>query len=197
MVAGAAAWLKAARPNLDGTQVADALRFSARDLGRKGWDRDFGYGIIDIGPALDIAAPPRDPLEPNDDIPWVNGTYFEGGDPPIYNGRSRAIGASVDLVEDPYDVYRLRMPGRSSLVATLRPRFGDADLIAFHDGARSVRSRRGRVDSSFRTRGADRVYLVNTSRRSVTGYLAVVSQELNGSVDSRYSLRVTRTPYRR
>jgi subtilisin family serine protease len=197
MVAGAAAWLAVARPALDGTQLADVIRYSSRDLGRSGWDPDFGYGIIDIGAALDEPAPLRDPFEPNDDMPYINGTYFKGGDPRIYSGRSRAIGASVDIVEDPYDVYRFRMPGRSALVAKLRPRFGDADLIAYHDGAKSLRNRRAIVDSSFRSRGTDQVDLINTSRRAVEGYFVVSSAERNGSLGARYSLRITRTPYRR
>src|SRR5207244_10978232 len=70
-VAGAAAWIWRARPELTATQVADVLRRSARDLGPPGPDVDTGWGLLDVAAALRTPAPPPDPLEPNDDIWYV------------------------------------------------------------------------------------------------------------------------------
>ena len=48
MVAAAAAWLRAAKPNLKADQVASTLRASAIDLGSKGWDSATGFGLLSM-----------------------------------------------------------------------------------------------------------------------------------------------------
>jgi hypothetical protein len=197
MVAGAAAWVRAVRSDLTGMQVADVLRYGSYDVGPRGWDRDFGWGVLSVPGALGAPEPPVDPLEPNDDIPYVDGTHFQGADPLVYRGRNSRVLASVDFAEDPSDVYRIRMPRRSSLRATAIPRYGDPDLFAYHDGARSLSSRHAIVDQSVRTRGPDRVFLINTSRRSVFGYLVVRTAGLGRLIDAAYTLRITRTEHRR
>ena len=52
MVAAAAAWLRAAKPHLKVDQVAQTLRGSARDLGRRGWDSATGFGLLSMTGAL-------------------------------------------------------------------------------------------------------------------------------------------------
>jgi hypothetical protein len=194
MVAGAAAWLRAARPDLSALQVADTLRLGALDLGPSGWDRDTGWGLASVPGALAVPAPRIDPLEPNDDMPFVNGTYFDGADRPIFRGSgSRRLRATVDFAEDPYDVYRFRMAGRSALKATLRPSYGDPDLLAFHGRARHVRHGGAIVARSERVRGPDRVRLVNRGRRRAAGYLVVRAASGEGTIDSLYTLDVVRT----
>jgi subtilisin family serine protease len=197
IVAGVAAWLRSVRPSLGGPQIADVLRNGAMDIGPVGWDQDTGWGLVSVPGAIQQPDPSVDPLEPNDDIPFVNGTYFQGVDPVVYRGSNRRLVASVDFAEDPNDVYRIRIPSHSALRATLRPRYGDPDLFAYHDGARSLASRRAIVDRSVRTHGADRVYLINRSRRNVSGYLVVRAAGTGRTIDSRYSLTITRTRYRR
>jgi Subtilase family len=198
MVAGAAAWLQAARPGLSALQVADTLRIGATDIGPDGWDRDTGWGLASIPGALSVADPVVDPLEPNDDMPFVNGTYFAGADRPIFTGSgTRRLRASVDFAEDPYDVYRIRMPGRSSLKATLRPSYGDPDLFAYHGRARHIGHESAIVARSERVSGPDRVRLVNRGRRRAAGYLVVRAASSEGTIDSRYTLTVVRTRYRR
>src|SRR6266576_2015995 len=71
LVAGAAAWVWTVRPDLDPTQLEDVMRNSARDVGRKGWDADTGFGILSIPAALAAKIPAKDPQEPNDDINLV------------------------------------------------------------------------------------------------------------------------------
>jgi hypothetical protein len=51
-VAGAAAILLQASPNLSNSQVVEILLSTARDLGAPGFDDTFGWGMLDIGAAL-------------------------------------------------------------------------------------------------------------------------------------------------
>ena len=123
IVAGAAAWVWTRRPELDSSQVVEILRRSARDVGRKGFDVDTGFGIVDIPAALALAAPPRDPGEPNDDVYLVkpNG-LLAGGSAPL-TGPSQptaAVTARVTPAEDPEDVYRVWVPARRSVRVALR-----------------------------------------------------------------------------
>jgi subtilisin family serine protease len=197
IVAGAAAWVRAARPSLTGLQVADALRRSARDLDERGWDADTGWGLISLPAALRVPAPRADPGEPNDDIPQVDGAWFADPDRPLFRGSgSRSLRATVDRAEDPADVYRVRMPPRSSLRVALVPAYGDPDLFAFDGSSRSLRAAR-LVASSVRARGTDRFTLTNRSRRTRTGYLAVGASETDGTIDAGYRLTVSRARFRR
>ena len=52
MVAAAAAWLRAVKPQLKVDQVASTLRASARDLDRRGWDSATGFGLLSMSRAL-------------------------------------------------------------------------------------------------------------------------------------------------
>ena len=143
MVAAAAAWLRAAKPHLKVDQIAQTLRGSARDLGRRGWDSATGYGLLSMTGALARAAPAADPHEPNDDMAWVNGRALGRVDSAIWRGgRPRRLRALVDKYEDPADVYRVVFPPRAKLRVTLKPRFGDADLAAFTRSATSTARRR-------------------------------------------------------
>ncbi len=73
IASAATAWVWAARPELEITQVFDLVRFSARDVGPKGFDRGTGFGVINVKRALARKAPRVDPQEPNDDIILVDG----------------------------------------------------------------------------------------------------------------------------
>ena len=148
IVAGAAAWLLAARPQLQAVQAADLLRETARNIGAPGWDPDSGYGRIDLGRALARTAPAVDPGEMNDDIEWVNGRRFTRPDRFLFRKRHRRrrVDASVDLWKDPADVYRVQVRARTRVRLTLTmPRREDVDLAAF--GTPLARSS-GRADSS-------------------------------------------------
>jgi subtilisin family serine protease len=120
IVAGAAAWIWTLRPDLDASQLFDLLRLSARDVGPPGWDPDTGYGILNIPNALTMAAPPRDPSEPNDDVGQVQpGMLFATGEPALTDEThvTATVDASVDLANDPHDVYRVWVPAHRHLVA--------------------------------------------------------------------------------
>ena len=64
------------RSRLDSTQLTDVIRSAARDVGPSGWDALYGFGAFDLPRALSSRTPAADPLEPNDDIEWVDGRRF-------------------------------------------------------------------------------------------------------------------------
>jgi type VII secretion-associated serine protease mycosin len=70
IVAGTAALVRSASPTWTQAQVAARLYATARDLGPRGLDDSYGYGLLDAAAALGAARqpalpPPRDALEPN------------------------------------------------------------------------------------------------------------------------------------
>ena len=60
-VAGAAAVLKALKPSATPADIRAALRSSAKDLGTAGEDNQFGAGLVDLGAAAQLFAPPVGP----------------------------------------------------------------------------------------------------------------------------------------
>jgi hypothetical protein len=192
MVSGAAAWVRAERPELSADQVAQVLRLGARDLGRPGWQPDSGFGILDVGGALDRPPPPRDPLEPNDDVVWVNGTF---GKPHrfLFTGGPARLHALLDRFEDPVDVYRVRFPARSRTRVTIDPHLGDPDLRVLDRRARHVDHRRFVLAESRRSgTRRDSVVIRNSSRRARGGYVAVRIKRSARLLDSAYTVRVRR-----
>jgi Subtilase family len=200
MVAAAAAWVWTVRPTLRATQLIDIVRFSARDVGAAGWDDDTGWGILNIPNALNAAVPPLDPQEPNDDIDQVKaGRLFRNSTPAITaRGRGRAsLRATLDLQEDPVDVYRVWIPGRSTVTGTITPT-DNVDLEFFRPNARTVyyqnrrAARRGPlIGGSYRTgKRADRFTVVNPARRGAFIFLEAFKAR-GAFLDARYQLRVT------
>ena len=193
MVAAAGAWVAAARPTLSADQRAQVIRLSARDLDRRGWDPHTGYGLLDVGAALEVRAPRNDPLEPNENIFWVNGRVFSNRDPFVYDGRPRRVGlrARLDQFEDPADVYRVRFPPRSRTRITVVPSYGDVDLAVFGGGARNTsepaigRSRRA-------GRARDTVVIQNRTRSARRGFVETYIDPGASGLDAAYALRFRR-----
>jgi hypothetical protein len=124
LVSGAAAAVWTYRPTLTNTQLFQIMRHSARDVGKRGWDADTGYGILDLPAALNRRAPADDPQEPNEDVYLVrpNGLSKTGRAPLTRQSRQRAsLTAQLERQEDPEDVYRVWLPARGRLVVTVRP----------------------------------------------------------------------------
>jgi hypothetical protein len=191
IVAGAAAWVWSARTTLTNGQVADVLRESAQDVSTPGYDTSTGFGLVNISNALAAPTPQNDPLEPNDDIAFVDGTAFRSADPYVWTGPRRSpIRASVDIVEDPVDVYRIRVPARRSALVRLRTTFGDADLFVF-PGSRKTLEGRPLARSTKTGRTTDSVRLRNTSRSPRRFYVAIDSAS-ETSLNSAYSLSFSR-----
>jgi hypothetical protein len=192
MVAAAAAWVRAARPELEADQVAQIVRLSARDIGRKGWDPATGYGMLDVARALSEEPPEPDPAEPNDDTEWVDGRALGTPAPYVFTGEPVSFRARLDAYEDPIDVYRVRIPARSRLVVFARPSFGDPQLAVFRRGARSIRRRTHLVDASRRTgTRTESVRISNRSRRAVSAFVALAMSR-GRTLDSAYELVMRR-----
>lgn len=67
VVAGLAALVFSAKPELSALQVRDILYNTAVDLGQQGFDTSFGHGRIDMLAALDTAGPDGKPGDANKD----------------------------------------------------------------------------------------------------------------------------------
>ena len=196
IVAGAAAWLLAARPQLQAVQAADLLRDTARNIGAPGWDPDSGYGRIDLGRALARTAPAVDPGEMNDDIEWVNGRRFTRPDRFLFRKRHRRrrVDASVDLWKDPADVDRVQVRARTRIRLTLTlPRRDDADLVAFTTRARTIERARGLLGASLRRAGVTDRVTIGAAQRSRVVYVAVIHGGPQADfLNATYRLTVTR-----
>jgi subtilase family protein len=142
LVSGAAAWVWTLRPDLDTTQLFEVMRRSSRDIGPEGRDFDSGFGLLDVRAALAYAAPPRDPLEPNEDIDDVRPGFGLAG---LTTTRvpKTLITARVDAWEDPRDVYRVWQPARMTLVLSTGSS-QDVDVAAWSQAAFSVQQRPGK-----------------------------------------------------
>ena len=181
LVAGAAAWVWTVRPSLDNTQLFELMRASSTDLGPPGRDKDTGFGLLNLPAALTQRIPAPDPQEPNDDVDHVRagGLFREATAGLTRPGRPKgALIARLDSTEDPEDVYRIWVPGRRTVVATLRPN-GDAQLAAWGPRTRSVYERgaalkRDLIQVSARKGTArDVVRATNATRRGTYLYLDV------------------------
>ncbi len=176
IVAGAGAWLLAARPDLRADQVAGLVRRTARDIDARGWDASSGFGALDLGAALTAAPPDLDRTEVNDDVAWVNGSRYAQPDPYLWRGGgARTIRATADGWKDPVDVYRVRVPaGRRVRVAlTPQPR-ADVDLRVHTRRARTVLARRGLVGQSLRGNGRTDTVAIRL-RRPATVFVSVLA----------------------
>jgi len=191
IVAGAAAWVWSARAGLNNGQVADVLRESAVDVSTPGYDPQTGFGIVNIPKALTAPTPLSDPLEPNDDIAFIDGTAFRAPDPYVWRGFPRSpIHASVDEVEDPFDVYRIQVPPHRNALVELRTTFGDADLFVF-PGSRRTLQGTPLARSTKNGRRTDSVTLRNTGAAPRRFYVAIDSAS-STSLNSAYSLTFRR-----
>jgi hypothetical protein len=194
MVAGAAAWLTTVRPSLTNGQVADVLRRSARDVGPRGYDRGTGFGLIRMSGALLYPTPAPDPGEPNDGITFVDGSAFGAPAPYRWRGTGRKrFSASVDLVEDPIDVYRIRVPRRAAFKVIVRPRLGDADVALYSRAANALADTDAIVARSRRRgRRTDVVRFVNRAGGARSFFVAVEASERSGTLNADYRIELAR-----
>ncbi len=195
MVAAAAAWVRQARPDLTPDQVTQVVRLGARDVGRRGWDSQTGFGVLSLEGALKRKAPPPDRGEPNDDVQWVDGQAFGQPNRRLWSGRGTVTRFGMnDRYEDYADVFRVRIPARSSAEITLEPRGWDPDLAVVPGNATRLggapllaRSRRtGRV--------TERVVVRNDRNRARNVYVVTYVHKGGKSLDAAYDLTIKRAP---
>jgi hypothetical protein len=176
LVAAAAAWVMAERPQLTPDQVAEVLRRSARDLQRPGWDISTGWGALDVAAALREPVPPTDPYEPNDDIRWLDGRAGLPRVPPLLRqGTSESITARLDSLKDPLDVYPVWVPAHGAVAITVTPSGMPMDLFVWQPGTRTAwGGRQGSVTSSRRPGlRRDEARIVNRSGRGARIWVEV------------------------
>jgi hypothetical protein len=192
MVAAAAAWIIQERPGLANDQVTGVLRDSATDLGQPGWDQSFGFGLINVANALGQSAEAHDPNEPNDDIRWINGTYFSPDAPIFRPGNRRTVTfGRLDQFEDPADVYRVRVAGHQKIRLRLRPTYGDPDLEIYKGSAKTIYSNRRRLARSTKSGTAiDTITWKNPSRKRVTIYVDAYNAS-SKTINAEYHLAIT------
>jgi hypothetical protein len=197
MVSAGIAWVRAARPDLKPDQAVQAVRLSATDVGRKGWDALTGFGILNVGAALKLptkSLPIHDPLEPNDNLVWVDGRAFGGKPaPPIWSGgRAVRLDALLDKEEDPVDVYRIVLPPKRSARLSAIPRFGDVALTAFRSSAVSINDTSARVarSNAVGAKKTERVTIVNRGKAAHAYFVEVAPQGNSVYQDRAYTLRV-------
>ena len=199
LVSGAAAWVWTVHPRLDVTQLFELMRRSARDVWRPGWDKDTGFGVLDIPNALSFPAPAVDPQEPNDDVYLVrpNGLFRDGTAFILGGGRrSTSFGARLDATEDPEDVFRVALPPHSRLrvqvsasARTSLELWGPRTQTVYEKGAAKRRD-------LLAARGPSRkphVSATNSGGKTVVAYVDAYLGK--GVLDGRYSLRASLTRY--
>ncbi len=193
ITAGAAAWIAAARPDLKVGQIADLLKKGATDIKPKGYDRNTGFGLINIPASLALPAPTIDPQEPNDSISLVNGTALGTKAPLLWTGgAATSLLAKIDQLKDPLDIYRIQIPARSAVKITLTPKFGGVDLTVYTSSTKSATGSRYRVAYSKKSgTRADRVTVKNSLAKP-RSYYVVVSDNDAKLLNSEYTLRLAR-----
>ncbi len=198
IVSGATAWVWTVRPQLDNTQVFDLIRVAAADLEAPGFDRDTGYGLLDIPAALTEPAPFRDPQEPNEDIREVrpNGLFRTPTPGVTGPGRPSAnLRARLDLTEDPEDVYRVFVPAGRTVRVRVTPDT-DVDVDLWKPTATSVFLRgSARAKSLFGTSGRSgrATETVSARNRTKVGFYAYLDVYLprSGPGQARYTVSVS------
>jgi subtilisin family serine protease len=196
MVSAAIAWVRAARPDLTPDRVVQAVRLGARDVEKPGWDPLTGFGVLNVANSLNLPAdklPIADPLEPNDNIVWVDGTAFGKAATAVWKGGAAArVNGLLDIQEDPVDVYRIVIPGGKTAKISVIPRFGDPSVEVFTSSAISVndedrRVAYGHVVGSKKT---ERVSVRNGGKSKHSYYVAVRPQGNSRYQEREYTLRV-------
>jgi Subtilase family len=194
IVAAAATWVRAARPDLTPDQVAQVIRLSATDIAPPGRDLNTGLGLVNIDKALVQQAPPADPGEPNDDIAFIDGTIITPRQAAIFGGRRTVRGvALLDAVEDPYDVYRITLPGHRKVIVSVKPASGDTDVSVYKSSAKSfTQSSRIIGKSAHRGSKTDAVTIRNRSRRQSFAYVRVFLHPKATTLNAAYVITVKR-----
>ena len=195
IVSGAAAWVWTVRPQLDNTQLFEVMRRSATDVAAAGRDDASGYGLLNVAAALAYPAPIRDPLEPNDDVDFVqpDAGFFSGLGPLTTRARQGAtLKARLDRLEDPGDVYRVWLPAHRTVHVTGMSNANVA-LRVWGPGTITVDEAQGAdlLGKDLRARAGRKQIVVRAAPTGRWGYVEVTLGGHRGLVAS-YSLSVSR-----
>jgi|GEM_PF-653105 len=195
MVSAAATWLLQARPDLDARQVGRALTSSATDRGAPGRDPQYGEGILNIEAALTVRAPSTDPMEPNDDIPWLDGSLLRKKAAFLFKpgaAKRKSVTATLSRTKDAADVYKVKVPARGKVLITGAQYQGDIELRVLKSKAKSIiKPGRNLIVKSDRPRTkTEGVRVTNLKPKPQTIYVAVTPSTRTYLEYSRYHLSV-------
>lgn len=137
LVAGSAALLLAAHPDLDVSQVTDMLRLRGVRSPAPAWTSELGFGMLDAAAAIKAPVPSPDQTEVNDTISWAKIQAPALAAPK----RSRTFLARIAPHQDPVDVYRLKLKKGDRLQVRLKAPSGTKLRLAF--GAAKLAAKRG------------------------------------------------------
>lgn len=184
-VSAAAGWVAAERPELSADQLAEVLRASAtrRRVGRSGFHPQAGHGVLDVGAALSTPAPMTDPLEPDDDLGWVNGALSGRPAPNLAGPRS----AALRRAEDEVDVHRVKVRAGACVAVRVRGS-GAVRVRVVESEAETVDAPGALVDRA--SPDGDVTVRVPRARTTRSVYMAVMA---DGERRDRIVYRVSRT----
>ena len=153
--------------------------------------------MLDVGAALSVPVdklPIQDPLEPNDNLVWVNGRAFGKPAAPLWSGgKAKRISGLLDVQEDPVDAYRIVDPGRQDGEALGDPalRRPVAGGLPLRRRSRSTTRTRGSRSSTSRgSKKTERVTVRNPGTKKRSYYVAVRPQGSSRYQEREYTLRV-------
>ncbi len=208
ITAAAAAWIWSARRGLTQFQLADVLREGARrGRGQVGaYDARFGFGLLDVARSLQARPPAADLLEPNGDIPMINGKAgFGKAHRPVLRAtrRTAKVSAFADFAEDYEDVYRVDVPRTAKrLKLSLRHRGSgrpsdDLNVCVWASTVRHVQvedsqSVRSLLGCSRQTGAATDSLTIRLKRGTKRVYVDVYAPSRSAFAD-RYTLTLTRS----
>jgi subtilisin family serine protease len=187
LVSGALAWIWTLRPHLDNTQLLTLVRRTARPVTSDLPSNDTGYGVLDLRKALSAPAPPRDPLEPNDDVALVR-------DAPFLASATKHVASlqgRLDQNKDPADVYRALIPAHGSLTVTVTATSGDVALRVWGPRTPTILER-GSIEKRdlLAVRQLKRRETVTVSNGDASPKLVYVDVSAGVSRTASYSLRL-------
>src|SRR5829696_1776478 len=204
IVSAASAWI-ATRRAMNVTQLAELLLLTARDVGTPGWDKDTGFGILNLSAALRRPLPGVDPLEPNDDVNQVrtDGVFKDAAAPLTRPGLERVVlRGRLDRAEDPVDVYRVYVPGLRALKFRLVPS-SNVDLELFLANAHSCYYKNRRLamrgtllGGGYRAGRATESYSLTNKASGGRYYYACVYKPPDVLRTATYALALTTQPSR-
>ena len=186
-VSGVAALIQAANGSrLSPYQVLRQLVNTATDTGRRGLDRQSGYGVVNPRAAVTLRAPADDPDEVNDDIKFLGDGQRAKEREPLLE-----IEAAIDRYDDREDVYPVVLEKGERVAVTLRHARGQLRLYLFRPGTSTISdvgpNLRRNVVRYADSRGVKRVQM----RAPRSGRYFVNVYALRGSTD--YTLTVERS----
>lgn len=191
LLSGALAWIWTLRPHLDNTQLVTLVRRTARPVSKDLPSNDTGYGVLDLRRALSAPAPPRDPLEPNDDVALVRDAPFLAG----ATRRTASLQGRLDQNKDPADVYRALIPAHGSVAVTVGATSGDVALRVWGPRTPTILERGGiEKRDLLAVRQLRRRETVTVSNGAARPKLVYVDVSAGVSRTASYSLRLATTP---